>query len=91
MKKDAKPIKLSLYTYNENFAKKNKEEIDQLFNVGFIYEIKHTEWVSPIVVVPKNNGKLRVYDSLKKVNVETIQDSYPLPITKHVHERVTRK
>ena len=34
----------------------------------FIYEIEHTEWVSPIVVAPKKNGKLRVCVNLKKVN-----------------------
>ena len=24
-----------------------KEEIDKLLNAGFIYEIEHTEWISP--------------------------------------------
>ena len=50
----------------------------------FFYEIEHTDWVSPIVVVPKKNGKLRVCMNLKKVNATTIRDSYPLPITDHV-------
>ena len=45
-------------------------------------------WVSPLVVVPKNNGKLRVCINLKKVNAATIRDHYPLPITDHVIERV---
>ena len=58
--------------------------------VGFIYEIEHTSWVSPLVVVPKKNGKLRVCINLKKVNAATIRDHYPLPITNHVIERVAR-
>ena len=57
----------------------------------FIYEIKHTEWVSPIVIVPKKNGKLRICVNLKKVNAATIRDHYPLPITDHVLERVAGK
>ena len=57
----------------------------------FIYEIEHTDWVSPIVVVPKKNGKLRVCVNLKKVNAATIRDSYPLPITDHVIQRVAGK
>ena len=65
-----------------------KEEIDKLLDVGFIYEIEHTEWVSPIVIVPKKNGKLRVCVNLKKVNAATIRDHYPLPFTEHVLERV---
>ena len=49
-----------------------EEEINQLKEAGFIYEIEHTEWVLPLAVVPKKNGKLQVYVNLKKVNVATI-------------------
>ena len=46
--------------YNETFAKKIKEEIEKLKEAKFIYEIEHTDWVSPIVKVPKKNGKMIV-------------------------------
>ena len=91
MKEDAKPTRQRPYTYNDTFAKKIKEEIDKLKEAEFIYEIEHTDWVSPIVVVPKKNGKLRVCVNLKKVNAATIRDSYPLPIIDHVLERVAGK
>ena len=91
MQTDAKPYKQRPYTYNETYAKKIKEEIDKLKEAEFIYEIEHTDWVSPIVVVPKKNGKLRVCVNLKKVNAATIWDTYPLPIIEHVLERVARK
>ena len=69
MKEDARPIWLRPYIYNKNFAKKIKDkEIDWLLNGGFIYEIKHTQWVSLVVVVSTKNGKLRVCVNLKKVN-----------------------
>ncbi|MCO5580106.1 hypothetical protein L7F22_033972 [Adiantum nelumboides] len=88
LKSDAKPGRQRLYTYNETFARKIKEEKDKLKEAKFIYEIEHTDWVSSIVVVPKKNGKLRVCVNLKKVNVATIRDNYPLAITDHVIERV---
>ena len=91
MKEDVKPIKLCPYTYNKSFAKKIKEEIDWNLNARFIYEIEHTEWVSPIVVVPKNNGKLRVCVNLKKVNVAIIRDNYLLPINENALKAVARK
>ena len=59
MREEAKPLKQRPYTYNDNFGSKMKEEIDKLLEAEFIYEIEHTEWVSPIVIVPKKNGKLR--------------------------------
>ena len=46
--------------------------------------------MSPIVVVPKKNKKLRVCVNLKKVNASIVQDHYPLPITDHVFEQVAR-
>ena len=88
MREDVKPIKQWPYTYNENFVNKIKEEINKLLAADLIYEIEHTDWVSPIVVVPKKNGKLRVCINLKKVNGATIRDHYPLPIIDHVIERV---
>lgn len=91
MREEAKPSKQRPYTYNDNFGSKIKEEIDKLLAAEFIYEIEHTEWVSPIVIVPKKNGKLRVCVNLKKVNAATIRDHYPLPITDHVLERVAGK
>ena len=43
-----------------------KEEIHKLLDAGFIYEIEHIEWVSPIVIIMKKNGKIRVCVDLKK-------------------------
>ena len=88
MKEDARPSKQRPYTYNDHFAKRIKEEIEKLKEAEFIYEIEHTHWVSPIVVVPKKNGKLRVCVNLKKVSAATIRDNYLLPIAEHVIERV---
>ncbi|MCO5561602.1 hypothetical protein L7F22_015223 [Adiantum nelumboides] len=87
LKSNAKPSIQRLYTYNETFARKIMKKIDKLKEAEFIYEIEHTDWGSPIVVVPKKNGKLRVCVNLKKVNAATIRDNYPLHITDHVIER----
>ncbi|MCO5605372.1 hypothetical protein L7F22_059555 [Adiantum nelumboides] len=88
---DAKPSRQRPYTYNETVARKIKEEIEKLKEAEFIYEIEHTDWVSPIIVVPKKNGNFRVRLNLKKVNAATIRDNYPLPIIEHVLERVAGK
>ena len=81
MKEGDKPVRQRPYAYKETFAKKIREELDKLLEAEFIFEIEHTEWVSPIVIVPKKNGKLRVCVNPKKVNEATIRDNYPLLIT----------
>jgi hypothetical protein len=40
--------------------------------------------LSPIVIVPKKNGKLRICINFGKLNVATKQDPYPLPFTNEV-------
>ena len=43
--------------WNTNYTTRIKEEIDKLLNIGFIRPVKQATWLSPIVVVPKENGK----------------------------------
>jgi hypothetical protein len=40
--------------------------------------------LSPIVVVPKNNGKLKICINFKKLNVATKKDPYALSFTHEV-------
>jgi len=40
--------------------------------------------LSPIVIVPKKNGKLRIYIDFRKLNAATKKDPYPLPFTNEV-------
>ncbi len=37
--------------------------------------------MSPIVVVPKKNGKLKICINFRKLNAVTKKDSHPLPFT----------
>ena len=79
LKKDAVPVVQRRYRMNPNFAKQVKEEIDKLLKVGFIYPMHQVTWLSPIVVVPKKNGKIRVCVDYRKLNAATITDPFPLP------------
>ena len=65
---------------------KVKEALDTLLDAGFINTVKHSEWVSPIVIAPKKVGvdgvaKIRVCQDYRKLNEATKKDAYPLPFT----------
>jgi poly(A) polymerase Pap1 len=49
-----------------------------LLTIGFIEYVKEVTWMSPIIVVPKKNGKLSVYINFKKLYATTKKDPYPL-------------
>ena len=66
---------------NPNYAAKVKEEIDKLLRVSFIRPVKKATWLSPILIVPKKNGKIRVCVDYRKLNAATVTDAFPLPFT----------
>ena len=69
--------------------------VNKLLNAGFIYLVSNFEWVSPIVVTPKKNGKWRVCVDYKPLNAATKRDHFPLPFQDEIfnevasHERYT--
>jgi hypothetical protein len=65
-----------------------KQDIDKLLLAKFIESIEEAIWLSPIVIVPKKNGKLRIYIDFKKLNVTTNKDPYPLPFTDEVSNTI---
>jgi hypothetical protein len=65
-----------------------KEELDKLLEAGFIRPVETTEWVSPVVLALKKNGKLRVCVNYKALNKVTKKDRYPLPFCEEILEEV---
>ncbi|MCO5554912.1 hypothetical protein L7F22_008450 [Adiantum nelumboides] len=63
-------------------------EVRKLLNAGFIYPVKDSEWVSPVVVTPKNNGKWRVCVDYKPLNAATKRDHFPLPFQDEILNEV---
>ena len=91
LKEGAKPFKQKSYNMNPNYAKLVKEEIDRLLRVGFIYPVEKATWISPIVIVPKKNNKIRVCVDYRKLNAATILDPFPLPFTYSLLDEVASK
>jgi hypothetical protein len=50
--------------------------------------MEETSWLLPIVVVPKNNGKLRIYADLQRLNAITKKDAYPLAFIEELLDKV---
>ncbi len=72
------------YKLNPNYVITIKQDISKLLASKFIKYVEEITWLSPIVVVPKKNGKLKIYIDFRKQNAATNKDPYPLPFTNEV-------
>jgi hypothetical protein len=55
-----------------------------LFATSFSKHVEEATWLSPIIVVPKKNGKLKFYVNFKTLNVVIKKDPYLLPFIDEV-------
>ncbi len=84
------PPHQAMYRLNPNYATMAKQDIDKLLAVGFIEYVEEAIWLSPIVVIPKKNGKLRIFIDFRKLNVATKKDPYPLPFIDEMLNTIPR-
>ncbi len=75
------PTHQTRYSLNPNYATTIKQDIDKLLAIGFIQPLKEATWLSPIMVLLKKNGKLRICVNFKKLNKATKKNPYPLPFS----------
>ena len=66
-----------------------KRKLQKLLNVGFIYPTSNSQWVSPLVVVPKKNGKWRICVDYRELNKATQKDHFPLPFIDQVLDNLS--
>ena len=65
-----------------------KAELEKLLKAGFIMSVTTTTWVSPMVLVKKKNGKLRVCVDYRILKASTIKDRFPVPFIHTILEEV---
>ncbi len=72
------------YKLNSHYVITIKQDINKLLTTIFIQSLEEATWLSPIVVVPKKNNKLKICIDFKKLNATTKKDPYPLPFIDEV-------
>ncbi len=87
---NAKPIKTKQGRWNPKYIVMLKEELDKLLEAGFIKLMETIEWISPMVLTLKKNGKLRVCVNYKALNKVTNKNWYLLLVCEEILEHVIR-
>lgn len=90
IEQSASPFRQPQRRMNPNL-KEIVEELQKLLNVNFIYPVSDNQWLSPLVIVPKKNGKWRVCIDYKELNKATFNYHLPLPFIDQVLDTLARK
>lgn len=76
------------YRINPNYAKAVKDDLERLLSAEFIAPLDQASWLSPTIVVPKKNEKLRICVDFRRLDAATKKDPYPLLFTDEVLDAV---
>jgi hypothetical protein len=87
---NAKLVMTKQGRWNPKYSTMVKEEFNKLLEARFIEVVEITEWVSPVVLTLKKNGKLRVCVNYKVLNKVIKKDKYPLPFCEEILEEIVR-
>ena len=74
----ARPIRQAPYRLAYAYRATVKQELDEMEPDGII-ESSTSEWASPIVLVPKKDGTVRMCVDYRKLNSVSEADAYPMP------------
>ena len=76
----AQPVRRIPFGVREKVEKK----LDELLTCGIIEEVPEgpTSWVSPLVVVPKPDGDVRIFVDMRRANQAIIRERQPIPTVK---------
>ena len=57
-----------------------EKKLDELERQGIIEKVEGpAKWASPLVVVPKPNGDIRLCTDMRKANEEIVREKFPIP------------
>ena len=77
----AQPVRRTPFSLRD----KVKEKIEELIAMDIIEPVEGpTPWVSPVVVVPKQNDEIRLCVDMRRANEAIIRERYPIPTVDEV-------
>jgi len=85
LKPGTQPIKQRGYRLSKIKADVLKDELTKLIDKKLIVP-SHSAWSSPVVLVPKHNGKWRMCVDYRKLNQVTEKDAYSLPLIDEIFD-----
>lgn len=87
LKQGAEPVSHKVRNIPFNCRDLVEQELQRLEDNGVIEPVESAEWLAPLVVVRKPNGKVRLCIDLRELNKKIIVDKFSLP---KINEMIAR-
>ena len=86
LKLDVKPFAQPVRRIPFGVREKVEKKLDELLTCGIIEEVPEgpTSWVSPLVVVPKPDGDVKICVDMRRANQAIIRERQPIPTVQEV-------
>ncbi|XP_055906656.1 uncharacterized protein K02A2.6-like [Eupeodes corollae] len=86
---DAKPKFVPPRTIPFALQEATKQELERLVQAGILNPIQRTQWATPIVVVPKRKGTVRICGDFKvTINPQLVVNRHPIPRTRELFHKL---
>ena len=85
-----RPVHYRPYRLAQVERAKVREKIQSLLASGVIRE-SESEYASPIILIPKKNGDVRMCVDYRALNRSTVKDRYPMPLVSDQLDRLAGK
>jgi hypothetical protein len=83
----ARPVRQTAYRLHPERMAQVDKEIQGLIEAGIVEE-SESAWASPIVLVPKSDGSMRLCTDFRKLNALTEADPFPMPRVESLIDKV---
>jgi hypothetical protein len=89
LREEAKPVKQKIRMMNHKLKPLVKIELGKLKKAGIIYPIRHSNWISNLVIFRKKTGEIQMCVDLRDLNKSSIKDNFLLPNMEFLLQQVT--
>lgn len=87
--KERGPVRQQSYGVPQHLMEKLLKEVEEMQRLGVI-EPSQSEWCSPVVIVVKKDGSLRICINFRKLKAMSEFDAYPMPRIDDLLEKIGR-
>jgi hypothetical protein len=89
MKPQTQPFQHKLRNIHPKLEPTIKKELNKLLTAKIIFPVRHTQWVSNLVLVSKKSGEIQLYVNFQNLNRTNDKDNYPVPPMEQILQQVS--